>query len=450
MNIVIIGNGNTGKSLAGILSKKGHDIVIIDSNYSKVNKIIDSYDVKAIWGNGTIYETQIKAGVAESDLTIAVTSSDETNLISCMIAKQIGSKKVIAKVNNIDYSSQIEFMKNNFNLDFLINTDKLVAYEILKMLRYPNWLRIKPLGKESLTMSELVLKKGNKLINNRISDINKKYKDNVLVYALFRENKIFIPSKEDILNEKDTVCVVGKNDKLNSFFNDIGIIENNTKSIIIVGGSNTSVYLANELSSIGVKVKIIENDLYICKRLAQLVSKAKIINKDGTIQDVLIEEGINNTDAFISMNESDEENTIISLFASHCNVEKVITKLNDTSIINLLEFSGLNNFISPIDVISNEVEQYISQEDIINSNKYSSENILDDKVNFLDFKASKKDKVLGIPINKLKIKSDVTIVAIFRNGNLIVPTGTDYIKINDNPIIATKNRFLKHLDDILC
>ena len=443
MNIVIIGNGNTGKSLADILSKKGHDIVIIDSNYSKVNKVIDTFDVKAIWGNGTIYETQIKAGVAESDLTIAVTSSDETNLISCMIAKQIGSKKVIAKVNNIDYSSQIEFMKNNFNLDFLINTDKLVAYEILKMIKYPNWLKVKPIGKESLIMSELVLKKGNKLINNCISDINKKYKDNVVLYALFRENKIFIPSKDDILNEKDTVCIVGKNDKLNSFFNDIGIIENNTKSIIIVGGSNTSVYLANELSNMGIKVKIIEKDLNICKKLSQLVSRAKIINKDAKVQDVLIEEGINNTDVFISMTESDEENTIISLFASHCNVEKAITKLNDTSIINLLEFSNLNNFISPIDVISNEIEQYITQENI-------SKNILYDNVNFLDFKASKKDKVLGIPISKLKIKSDVTIVAIFRNGNLIVPTGNDYIKINDNPIIATKNKFLKHLDDILC
>ena len=443
MNIVIIGNGNIGKSLADILSKKGHDIVIIDSNYSKVNKVIDTFDVKAIWGNGTIYETQIKAGVAESDLTIAVTSSDETNLISSMIAKQIGSKKVIAKVNNIDYSSQIEFMKNNFNLDFIINTDKLLAYEILKMIKYPRCLKVKPIGKESLIMSELVLKKGNKLINNRISDINKKYKDNVLLYALFRENKIFIPSKDDILNEKDTVCIVGKNDKLNSFFDDIGIIENNTKSIIIVGGSNTSVYLANELSNMGIKVKIIEKDLNICKRLAQLVSRAKIINKDAKVQDVLIEEGINNTDVFISMTESDEENTIISLFASHCNVEKVITKLNDTSIINLLEFSNLNNFISPIDVISNEIEQYITQENI-------SKNILYDNVNFLDFKASKKDKVLGIPISKLKIKSDVTIVAIFRNGNLIVPTGNDYIKINDNPIIATKNKFLKHLDDILC
>lgn len=450
MNIVIIGNGNIGKSLADILSKKGHDIVMIDSNYSKVNKIVDNYDVKAIWGNGTVYETQIKAGVDESNLTIAVTPSDETNLISCMIAKQIGSKKVIAKVNNIDYSPQIKFMKNNFNLDLLINTDKLVADEILKMLRYPNWLNIKPLGKESLTISELVLKKGNKLINNRISDINKKYKANVLVYALFRENNVFIPSKEDILNEKDTVCVVGRNDELNSFFNNIGIIENNIKSIIIVGGSNTSVYLANQLSSIGIKVKIIERDLYVCKRLAQLASKAKIINKDATIQDVLIEEGINNTDAFISMTESDEENIIISLFASHFNVEKVITKVNNTSIINLLEFSGLNTFISPIDVISNEVEQYISQEDIINLNKYSSEDILDEKVNFLEFKASKKDKVLGIPINKLKIKSDVTIIAILRNGNLIVPSGNDYIKINDNPIIATKNRFLKHLDDILC
>ena len=334
MNIVIIGNGNIGKSLADILSKKGHDIVMIDSNYSKVNKIVDNYDVKAIWGNGTVYETQIKAGVDESNLTIAVTPSDETNLISCMIAKQIGSKKVIDKVNNIDYSPQIKFMKNNFNLDLLINTDKLVADEILKMLRYPNWLKIKPLGKESLTISELVLKKGNKLINNRISDINKKYKANVLVYALFRENNVFIPSKEDILNEKDTVCVVGRNDELNSFFNNIGIIENNIKSIIIVGGSNTSVYLANQLSSIGIKVKIIERDLYVCKRLAQLASKAKIINKDATIQDVLIEEGINNTDAFISMTESDEENIIISLFASHFNVEKVITKVNNTSIIN--------------------------------------------------------------------------------------------------------------------
>ena len=442
MNIVIIGNGKVGRSLTENLSQKNHDIVVVDIDYTKIHKIMNNYDVKAICGNGVIYDTQIKADVNKSDLTIAVTSSDEINLLSCIMAKELGAKATIARVSNIEYLYQLDFMMNSFDLDKIVSPEKIVSEEIINVLRYPNCLSITSFKDENTKLIEVILEKNNKLINTKIVDINKKFKTNVLVYAVYRDREVFIPNSDFILEENDKVYIIGKYDDIQSLFLNTGILYDNIKSVIIIGGGNVSIYLANKLSDLGIKVKIIEKDIEKCRLITHLAPRSKIINEDGTIPDVLLEEGIRSADAFISMTDIDEKNIIVSMYASHCNVEKVITKINDTSTTSLLESSVLNTFISPKEIISSHIIKCIQEKEYI-TKKVSY------KMKVLEFKATKKDKVTGSLLRSLNIKPNIIILAIIRNNSIIIPANDDYIKNNDNIILITTNKFLRRLDNIV-
>ncbi|SCH64844.1 Trk system potassium uptake protein trkA [uncultured Clostridium sp.] len=448
MNIVIIGNGKVGRSLTENLSKKNHDIVVVDVDYTKIHKIMNNYDVKAICGNGVIYDTQVKADVNKSDITIAVTSSDEINLLACIIAKKLGAKATIARVSNIEYLYQLDFMMKSFDLDKIVSPEKIVSEEIINVLRYPNCLSITSFKDESIKLIEIILKKNNRMINTKIIDINKKFKTSVLIYAVYRNKEIFIPNYDFILEENDKVYIIGKYNNIQSLFLNTGILHDNIKSVIIVGGGNVSICLANKLSDLGIKVKIIEKDIEKCRLITHLAPRSKIINEDGTIPDVLLEEGIRSTDVFVSMTDVDEKNIIVSMYASHCNVEKVITKINDISTTNLLESSDLTAFISPKEIISSYIIKCIQEKECTFLKEYMTKKV-SYKVTVLEFEATKKDKVTGLLLKNLNIKPNIIILAIIRNSSIIVPTNDDYIRNNDNVILITTNKFLRRLDNII-
>lgn len=448
MNIVIIGNGKVGRSLTENLSQKGHDIVVVDVDYTKIYRIINNYDVKAICGSGAVYDTQIKSDIDKSDLTVAVTSSDEINLLSCVLAKKIGAKNTIARVGNMDYLYQLDFMKESFEINKIVNPASLVSQDIINLLRYPSCLSIQSFKNENIKLIEVILKENNKLIDTRIKDVNKKFKSKVLIYSVVRENNVFIPSFDFTLKENDKLYIIGTYDNIQSLFFNTGILKENIKSVIIVGGGKISVYLANKLTDLGIKVKIIEKDLNKCRSITHLAPKAKIINEDGTIQDVLIEEGIKNTDAFISMTGIDEKNIMISMYASYYKVPRIITKINDLSITSLLEFSPLKTFISPKDIISNEIIEYIQEKEHVRLNEYIT-NKISEKIKVIEFIATNKDKITGISLRNLNIKQNILILAIIRNNSVIIPSNDEYIKVNDNVIFITTNKNIRRIDNVL-
>ena len=448
MNIVIIGNGKVGRALTEKLSYQGHNIVVIDKDYTKTYKIVNNYDVRAICGNGALHGTQIKADVNKADLVISVTSSDETNLISSITAKSLNVKHTIARISDVEYIYQTKFMIENFNLNMIINQEKLASEEILRTLNIPNWIKIKHLVNESIKFVEITLNKDNRMINNKIIDVSKKFKSNLLIYAIKRDDDVYIVNENFIMKENDVVYLFIDEIDLNNFLKSMGIIDKKIESVMIVGGGKTSIYLANELVNMGVRVKIIEKDVDTCRSLTQLTPKSKIINEDGTVQDVLLEEGINNTDVFISMTGIDETNIIMSMYAHHCNVPKVITKINNTDIIRLLEFSGLNIFVSPMEIVSNEVVQFVQEKENIILNEYISE-FVSNKIKVSKFKIKNNDRTLGCSLKKLNKKDDIKIVMIIRNQRMIIPTDGEFIKEDDEIIVISKNKRFVKLDNII-
>ena len=449
MEIVVVGCGKVGKTLVEHLAIEGHNVVVIDINQKNVEEIVNTYDVMGICGNGAIHDIQLEAGVNKADLFISVTSSDEINLISCLIARKIGAKNLIARVRNPDYASQISFMRDGLGISLMINPEKAAADEIARILRFPSALKVDTFAKGLVDLAEIKVRPGSKLVGVSLSDLNRKFKTSVLVCALQRQQKVYIPDGRFTLEEGDKVHITASHKDLEKFMISAGIYERKIKSAMIIGG-RIAFYLTKQLAEIGIKVKIIDNNEKNCEKLSALLPKAEVVCADGTDQDVLLEEGIEYMDACVSMTGIDEENVIISLYASKCNVPKVITKVNRLSIINMLESIGIESVISPKDITANQIVRYVRAK----ANKGDSGietlyKIVDKKAEAIEFIANKNVSFLGIPLKKLKTKDNLLVAGIMRGNKLIVPSGDDFIKAGDSVIIVTTNSFLTSLEDIL-
>ena len=440
MEIVVVGCGKVGKTLVEHLAIEGHNVVVIDINQKNVEEIVNTYDVMGICGNGAIHDIQLEAGVNKADLFISVTSSDEINLISCLIAR----------VRNPDYASQISFMRDGLGISLMINPEKAAADEIARILRFPSALKVDTFAKGLVDLAEIKVRPGSKLVGVSLSDLNRKFKTSVLVCALQRQQKVYIPDGRFTLEEGDKVHITASHKDLEKFMISAGIYERKIKSAMIIGGGRIAFYLTKQLAEIGIKVKIIDNNEKNCEKLSALLPKAEVVCADGTDQDVLLEEGIEYMDACVSMTGIDEENVIISLYASKCNVPKVITKVNRLSIINMLESIGIESVISPKDITANQIVRYVRAK----ANKGDSGietlyKIVDKKAEAIEFIANKNVSFLGIPLKKLKTKDNLLVAGIMRGNKLIVPSGDDFIKAGDSVIIVTTNSFLTSLEDIL-
>ena len=450
MQIVVIGCGKVGRTLIEHLAIEGHDIVVIDNNPKNIEDIVNSYDVMGICGNGAIYDIQMEAGVNKADLFISVTSSDEVNLISCLIARELGAKNLIARVRNPDYASQISFMRDGLGISMMINPEKAAADEIARILKFPSALKVDQFAKGLVDLAEIKVRKGSKLVGVSLSDLNRKFKTSVLVCALQRQQNVYIPDGRFSLEEGDKIHITASHKDLENFMISAGIYERKIKSAMIIGGGRIAFYLCKQLDEIGIKVKIIDNDEKTCERLSAVLPKADIIYADGTDQDILLEEGIEHVDACVSMTGIDEENVIISMYASKCNVPKVITKVNRLSIINMLESIGIESVISPKDITANQIVRYVrAKANKADGGIETLYKIVDKKVEAIEFIANKNISFLGVPLKHLKTKENLLVAGIMRGNKLIVPSGDDFIKAGDSVIIVTTNSFLTSLEDIL-
>ena len=450
MQIVVIGCGKVGTTLIEHLAMEGHDIVVIDTNQKNIEHIVNSYDVMGICGNGAIYDIQMEAGVNKADLFISVTSSDEINLISCLIAKKIGAKNLIARVRNPDYASQLSFMRDGLGISMMINPEKAAADEIARILKFPSALKVDTFAKGHVDLAEIKIRKGSKLVGVSLSDLNRRFKTSVLICALQRQQHVYIPDGRFSLEEGDKIHITASHKDLEKFMVSAGIYDRKIKSVMIIGGSRIAFYLSRQLAEIGIKVKIIDNDESVCERMSALLPKADIVCADGTNQNILLEEGIEYVDACVSMTGIDEENVIISLYASKCNVSKVITKVNRLSIINMLESIGIESVISPKDITANQIVRYVrAKANKVDGGIETLYKIVDKKVEAIEFIANENITFLETPLKRLKTKENLLVAGIMRGNKLIVPRGDDFIKAGDSVIIVTTNSFLTSLEDIL-
>ncbi len=451
MKIIISGCGKIGTTLIESLVVEGHDLVVIDNNPAVISEITNIYDVMGICGNGVDSDVLDEAGVSEAQLFIAVAGSDELNMLSCFIAKRMGAKNTIARIRKPEYNDKsLGFMKSQLELSMAINPERLAAQELFNILKVPSALKIETFSRRNFEMVELRLKEESLLDGVKLLDIRNIFKAKVLVCCVQRGEEVFIPGGNFILKSGDRIGITASHSELQKFFRNIGLIQKKAKNVMILGGSRTAYYLAELLTNVGSSVKIIDQDEKTCELMCELLPKAVIINGDGAKQEVLLEEGLRSVDAFVALTGMDEENILVSIFASSQNVPKVIPKVNRNELIPMAEKLGLDSIISTEKLIADVLISYArALQNSLGSSIETLYKLMDGKVEALEFNVREDFKALGVPLKELNILKNILIGGIIRDRKTIIPAGDDVILPGDRVIIIAANHILQDLSDIL-
>ena len=450
MNIIIVGCGKVGSTLAKQLSKEGHDISIIDINDKVVEEFSNSHDVMGISGNGAAYSIQKSAGIEKADLLIAVTGSDELNLLCCLIARKAGNCETIAKVRDPIYNNEIEFIKEELGLSMVINPEYEAASEIARILRFPSVIDINIFNKGSVELLSFKVENNSILHDMKVQEIHGKLKCDILVCMIERGEEVIIPNGEFIMKENDVISLIASHKKATEFFIKIGMINNPVKNSMLIGGGHISYYLAKRLLKYGIDVTVVEKNRARCEELSELIPEAMIIHGDGTDKDLLMEEGIKNSESFASLTGIDEQNVLLSLYARSNMKGKIITKVNKIDFDEVIDNLNLGSIIYPKFITMQYILQYVrAMNNSIGSNVETLYKIKKDKAEALEFYVKESSKVVGIPLQQLNLKDNLIICSIKRNGTIITPKGQDCIKKGDHVIVVTTNEGLQDLSDIL-
>lgn len=451
MNIIVAGCGKIGTAIISSLVSEGHDLVVVDNDSEVMKETTNIFDVIGVTGNCADCETLMEASVEAADLFIAVTGSDELNMLGCFIAKKMGAKHTVARIRNPEYNDEsLGFMLKQLDLSMAINPEKLAAEELFDILKLPSAVKVEHFSRRFFEMIEIRLKEDSALDNMKISEIREKYDYKFLVCAVQRGDEAYIPDGNFVVKSGDRIGLLATSSEMLKLLKTWGLLTKKAKSVMILGGSTTAYYLAKRLTSIGISVKIIEQNIDRCNHLCEDLPKAVIICGDGAQQELLLEEGLRNADAFVTLTGMDEENILISFFASSQNVPKVISKVNRPELSRMAENMGLDCTVSPREIISDVIVRYArALENSKGSNVETLYKLMDGNVEACEFNVKADSEFLGIKLKDLNIKKNIIIAGIIRGRNPIIPSGEDMILKGDKVIALSSEHRLQDLSDII-
>lgn len=451
LKIIIVGCGKVGSTLVQQLDKEGHDITVIDTNAIVVQDICNQFDVIGLTGNGASYGIQKEAGIHSADLIIAVTNSDELNLLCCTIAKRVGNCDAIARVRNPEYNTEINYLRDKLELAMIINPEFEAAREAARILALPSALDVSPFAHGQAELIRFKIPVNNILDHMKVADIGHQMAGEVLICAVERNGEVSIPSGDFMLKSGDVISFVSARKKTKKFLEKIEIQTKQVKDTMIVGGGKATYYLAKQLLRMGVGVKIIEQNRARCEELSLLLPEAIIINGDGTDEDLLREEGIAYTESFIPLTGIDEENVLLSLFAQQESNAKVITKVNRTAFNKIINQLDLGSILYPRYITTEAIIAYVRAR--TNSKDYSNIDTLyhlfNNRVEAIEFRVNEESSVTNVPFKDLTLKKGLLVSFINRNGTIIIPRGTDCIKLGDTVMVVTTHTGFYNILDIL-
>lgn len=449
MNIIIVGCGKVGISLAERLSAEGHDLVMVDISAKKIEEVSNRLDIMGVVGNGASFAVQQEAGVEAADLFIAVTTADELNLLCCLMAKKSGCA-TIARVRNPMYSQEIGFIREQLGISMIINPELTAAREIAKLLKFPSAIKIDTFAKGRVELLRFRLKPEVGFGGKSIMDIMGRLKTDVLICAVERDNEVIIPNGSFVLQDSDILSIVGSLESTAQFFEKIGVRSRKVKNSLIIGGGTIAHYLAKDLLKVGFRVRIIEKNPERCDYLTEVLPGADIINGDGSDEELLLEEGLTYADSVISLTGLDEENIFLSLFAKKHSNAKLVAKVNRIAFNDVVDSLDIDSVIYPKYLTADYILQYVrARQNSIGSNVETLYQLFDGRAEALEFSINEASEVTDVPLMELNLKPNLLICCINRKGKILTPRGQNKINVGDTVIVVTTNRGLNDIRDIL-
>lgn len=450
MRIIIVGCGKVGRTLAEQLQEEETDLTLIDTNADKINQLTENIDAMGIVGNGASINILIEAGIETADILIAVTASDELNLLCCLIAQKTSHCHTIARVRNPIYNQEIGFIKERLGISMIINPEAAAAREISRLLRFPSAITIDSFARGRVELLKFKVMPEFGLDGMSIFQITEKFRCDILFCAAESRDRVSIPGGNYIIHNGDYVSIIASPQNAALFFKKIGLKTNQVKNTIIVGGGSISYYLARALLAMKIDVRIIEKDRMRCETLSDLLPDATIINGDGTDRRLLLEEGLSQAESLVTLTNLDEENIFLALFAKTVSNAKLVAKVNRLAFDDIIDSLDIGSVIFPKYITADYILQYVrAMQNSIGSNVETLYHILDNQAEALEFAIHENSTVVGIPLSELNLKKNLLVGCLNRNGSIRIPRGHDTIQVGDTVIIVTTNKGLRDIRDIL-
>lgn len=450
LQIIIVGCGKVGCTLVQQLTKEGHDIIVVDRNAQLVRDVAGAYDIMGIVGNGASYSVLQEAGLEKADLLIAVTESDELNLLCCTMAKQVGNCAAIARVRTPDYSKEAGYLREKLGLAMIINPEMESAAEAARILYLPTALEIDSFAHGQADLIKFKVPEGNVLDGMNLITLGKRIAPDILICAAERDGQVTIPRGNYVIRAGDILSFAASRTVGKKFLEDIGFKTNRVRNAMLIGGGKASYYLAKQLLSMGIEVKIIEIKRERCEELSVLLPRAVIINGDGTDEELLREEGIQRAEAVVALTGIDEENILLTLYARRVSQAKTITKINRITFQEVINGLDLGSVIYPKYITAEAIIRYVrAMKESINSNIETLYHMFDHRAEAVEFRVDAASPVTGIPLKDLKLKDSLLVSCIYRNGQVRIPNGFDDIRVGDTIMVVTTHTGFSDIRDIL-
>ena len=450
MKIIIVGAGKVGTNLIKLLADENHDITVIDSDSKLVNSVVNDFDVIGFCGNGASFPVQEEAGVDRCDIFIAVTGSDELNIMSCMVASKIGKAKTVARVRNTDYSGQLLFMQNKLGIDLLINPEFETAADISRTIEFPAATKIETFAKGRIDLAEFPVSSGSPLEGLMLKDIRRTLDVQMLICAVQRGDEVFIPAGDFTIQAGDKIHFTCSKKALYGTFKALGLQKKKIRSVLIVGGSRTAIYLAKYLVKTGHSVKVIESDLQRAHTIESALEGCSIICGDGTDPELLAEEGLSRFDAAVALTHIDEENFIFCMHAKKQGVEKTACKINRDPLARMIdELLPDCSVVRPKENTADIIIRYIRAVRNADGNIRTLYKLLGGQAEAAEFIAAKGCPLIGQPLKELKLKKNTLIACVSRGREVIIPDGNTVILEGDSVIIITAGHSVASLAEIM-
>ena len=435
MKIVLVGGGKVGFALCRSLVAEKHDVVLIEQNEAVLNHIVSRFDIMGLLGNGADFTILEQAGVQECDIFIALTEYDEVNMISAVLAKKMGAKETIVRVRNPEYSNTYFKEKNILGFSLIVNPELLAARAISNIIDFPNALSVERFAGGRVSLMEFVIKDSSELCQMPISDFRKKF-GNIIVCAMERDHQLMIPSGDVTIQDKDRIFVTGNRVDMMLFHNYFK--SRAVKSLLIVGAGKIAYYLLGILKDSRIDTKVIEINPERARFFSEKFPNLYIVQGDGTAKDILLEESAPSYDAVATLTGVDEENIITSMFLDRVGVHKNITKVNRTSLLEIIHAPDFSSIITPKSIAVDAIMHFIrGRVNAQYSDLQAMHHLANGQIETLQFQIKEANKMTAKPLSQLKLKKGVLIAAIIRKGKTIFPTGEDMLEVGDQLLVTT-------------
>ena len=450
MNIMIVGCGKVGQTLAQHLNEDGNNVTVIDTDDKLVSDVAARLDVMGYVGNGATHTLQQEAGIEKTDLLIAVTGSDELNLLCCLIAKKESNCQTVARIKNPAYSTETAYLKDELGLAMVINPEHAAATEIARVLRFPSAIKIETFAHGRVELFKYKIPEGSRLSGMAVKDVVAKLSCDVLVCTVEREDETYIANGNFVFAEKDIISVIASPKNASDFFKAIGYKNRAVRTVMAVGGGETSQYLCSILHRSGISVKIIEKDQKKCESLCVKYPEVDVIHGDASDQALLLEEGIDTVGAFVALTGIDEENILLSLFAKSAGAGKVVTKINRIAFDDVIKHLDLDTTIYPKNITADSILRYVrAMKNSLGSNMETLYSIVPGQVEAAEYTVGEGSPVTDIPLMKMQKKPDILIAAIIRGGKVLIPRGSDVISAGDRVVVVSRTKTMDDIADML-